>query len=120
MTIKHGTDRRYSDGCRCDECREAHKLKAREYRDRKRRGLTRHAFLTAVMSMESSGPGLVELALESELAGLAAAQLRPGHRFFEPRWPLGLGVFSPRASGCSWHLPGWGRPRACPPLRGLD
>ena len=31
MTIKHGTDRRYSDGCRCDECREAHKLKARTF-----------------------------------------------------------------------------------------
>jgi hypothetical protein len=34
MAINHGTNRRYSDGCRCDECREAHKLKAREYRDR--------------------------------------------------------------------------------------
>lgn len=78
MTINHGTDRRYSDGCRCDECREAHKLKAREYRDRKRRGLTRPALLTAVMSMEQSGPGPVELAVESELAGLAAARERPG------------------------------------------
>jgi hypothetical protein len=78
MTIMHGTDRRYSDGCRCDECREAHKLKAREYRDRRRRGLTRPALLTAAMSMESSNPGPVELAVESELAGLAAAQERPG------------------------------------------
>jgi hypothetical protein len=78
MTIKHGTDRRYNDGCRCDECREAHKIRAREYRDRKRRGLTRPALLTAVMSMESSGPGPVELAVEAELAGLAAAQERPG------------------------------------------
>jgi hypothetical protein len=78
MTIKHGTDRRYSGGCRRNECREAHKLKAREYRERKRRGLTRPALLTAVMSMESSGPGPVELAVEAELAGLAAAQERPG------------------------------------------
>jgi hypothetical protein len=78
MTIKHGTDRRYSDGCRCDECREAHKLKAREYRDGKRGGLTRPALLTAVMSMESSNPGPVELAVESELAGLTGAQKRPG------------------------------------------
>jgi len=78
MIINHGTDRRYSDGCRCDECREAHKLKAREYRDRKRRRLTRPALRTAVMSMESSGPGPVELAVETELAGLAAAQERPG------------------------------------------
>jgi hypothetical protein len=29
-TINHRADCRYSDGCRCDECREAHKLKARE------------------------------------------------------------------------------------------
>jgi hypothetical protein len=78
MTIKHGTDRRYSDGCRCDECREAHKLKARKRRDRKRRGLTRPALLTAVMSMESSGPGPVELDVETELAGLAAARERAG------------------------------------------
>ena len=78
MTIKHWTDRRYSGGCRCNECREAHKLKAREYRERKRRGLTRPALLTAVMSMESSGPGPVQLAVEAELAGLAAAQERPG------------------------------------------
>ena len=80
MTIKHGTDRRYSDGCRCDECREAHKLKAREYRDRKRRGLTRPALLTAVLSAEheQAGPGSVESAVESELADLAAAHERPG------------------------------------------
>lgn len=77
MTISHGTDRRYSDGCRCEECREAHKLKAREYRDRKRRGLTRPDLLTAVLSMDvSAGP--VELAVESELAGLVAAAQRPG------------------------------------------
>jgi hypothetical protein len=30
------------------------------------------------MSMEQSGPGPVELAVESELAGLAAARERPG------------------------------------------
>jgi hypothetical protein len=77
MTINHGTDRRYSDGCRCDKCREAHKIKAREYRDRKRRGLTRPALLTAVLSMDvSAGP--VEQAVESELAGLAQARERPG------------------------------------------
>jgi hypothetical protein len=80
MSIKHGTDRRYSDGCRCDECREAHTLKAREYRDRKRRGLTRPALLTAVLSAEreQAGPGRVESAVEAELAGLASAQERPG------------------------------------------
>jgi hypothetical protein len=78
MTIAHGTDRRYSDGCRCDKCREAHKIKAREYRNRQRRGLTRPALLTAVMSMEQSGPGPVELAVETELASLAQARERPG------------------------------------------
>ncbi len=80
MAIKHGTDRRYSDGCRCTECREAHKLKAREYRDRKRRGLARPTLLTAVLSAEreQASPRPVELAVESELAGLAAAQERPG------------------------------------------
>ena len=77
MTINHGTDRRYSDGCRCDECREAHKIKARD-RDRKRRGLNRPALLTAVLSMEQTGPGPVEQAVESELAGLAVARERPG------------------------------------------
>jgi len=76
----HGTDRRYSDGCRCDECREAHKIRAREYRDRKRRGLTRPALLTAVMSMEREQVGLgpVESAVELELDGLAAEAERPG------------------------------------------
>jgi hypothetical protein len=80
MTIKHGTDRRYNDGCRCDECREANKLKAREDRDRKRRGLTRPALLVAVLSAEreQADPGPVELAVESELVGLAAAQEQPG------------------------------------------
>jgi hypothetical protein len=80
MTIAHGTDRRYSDGCRCDKCREAHKIKAREYRDRQRRGLTRPALLTAVMAMEreQSDPGPVELAVETELASLAQARERPG------------------------------------------
>jgi hypothetical protein len=77
MTINHGTDRRYSDGCRCDRCREAHKIKAREYRDRKRRGLTRPALLTAVLSMDQSA-GPVEQAVESELAGLVQARERPG------------------------------------------
>jgi len=80
MSIAHGTDRRYNDGCRCDECRGAHAQKAREYRDRRRRGLTRPALLTAVMSMEreQAGAGPVELAVETEIAGLAAAQERPG------------------------------------------
>jgi 5-methylcytosine-specific restriction endonuclease McrA len=32
----HGTDGRYSQGCKCDPCKAAHATKNREYRHRKR------------------------------------------------------------------------------------
>lgn len=33
---KHGTDLAYDSGRRCDECREAHNTKSREYKRRRR------------------------------------------------------------------------------------
>jgi hypothetical protein len=58
MTIKHGTDRQYSDRCRCDDCREAHKIRAREYRRPEAAGVDAAPLLTAVLSAEREQAGL--------------------------------------------------------------
>lgn len=34
---KHGSWRKYQNGCRCDECRLSHNLRLRDYRRKKRR-----------------------------------------------------------------------------------
>jgi hypothetical protein len=88
---KHGTRSRYLADCRCDECKEAQRLYQRRYRERRANGLTRPC--VAVQAPESGAGqlpvlgqltgapnvtrGPVEQAVESELGGLPAAQLRP-------------------------------------------
>jgi hypothetical protein len=78
MTAQHGTRGRYNEGCRCGDCKAAQCAYQRRYRKRKANGLTRPtAVVLEVRNDYEPGPGPVELAVESELGGLAAAQLRP-------------------------------------------
>jgi hypothetical protein len=83
MAAKHGTRRRYVEGCRCDDCAEAQRTYQRDYRDRKANGLPTVSRLPrrpqdAKPDPELSGPGTVESGVEAELAGLAQAAARPG------------------------------------------
>jgi hypothetical protein len=73
MAAKHGTRRRYNEGCRCDECKDANTVYQQRYRQRP----TVVVPLSAPVTPPSSfGPGPVEAGVEAEIAGLAEA--RPG------------------------------------------
>jgi hypothetical protein len=79
MAVTHGTQRSYVAGCRCKDCKEAHRAAARDYRERRASGLTPASVVpirSAVVS-EPSGPGAVESAVKAELAGLSQAQVQP-------------------------------------------
>jgi hypothetical protein len=65
----HGTPSRYSQGCRCSDCTEAHRLRAIDYRTRKEESESLPA---------QTAPGQVETAIAVEIAGLASAEARPG------------------------------------------
>lgn len=75
MAASHGTQRRYVQGCRCDDCREAHRVSAREYRERRANGETEALSVVAVPSVVVPGP--VEIGVTEEIDGLAS-QARPG------------------------------------------
>jgi hypothetical protein len=78
MAGAHRTQRRYVEGCRCEECKEAHRVSAREYRERRANGQTRPASVVVVPSVvEPDGPGPVESGVGSEITDLAA-EVRPG------------------------------------------
>jgi hypothetical protein len=78
MAAKHGTQRRYVEGCRCEDCREAHRVSAREYRERRANGLSRPTSVVVVPPVvESDGPGPVEVGVQEEISG-SAAEARPG------------------------------------------
>ena len=78
MAAQHGTPGRYNDGCRCDNCKGAHRVYQRKYRERKANGLTRPIVVAELQGVaDLPHPGAVELAVEAELAGLPAAQSRP-------------------------------------------
>jgi hypothetical protein len=81
MAAQHGTRGRYNEGCRCDRCKEAHRLYQRQYRERKANGLTRPCSPVPVVQLpdlQPAEPGPVEVAVEVELGGLPAApKLRP-------------------------------------------
>jgi hypothetical protein len=72
MTAKHGTRRRYVEGCRCADCTEANRLYFRQ-----RRAGESPAVVVSP-PQEPSGPGPVESAVVIELATLPAATDRPG------------------------------------------
>jgi hypothetical protein len=79
MAVRHGTRKRYGAGCRCDDCRAAQRLYQRRYRERLVNGETRPVSVAPVLQVQPGGPGPgpVEAAVESELCGLAATQVRP-------------------------------------------
>jgi hypothetical protein len=74
MAVSHGTQRRYVDGCRCEECKEAHRVSARQYRERRANEQTGPV---AVPSVVVPDPGPVELGVQEEI-GVLAANARPG------------------------------------------
>jgi hypothetical protein len=74
MAARHGTRRRYTEGCRCDDCRDAQRLYQQRYRERRAGGATP---VTNVTPDPEPGPGRVELGVAEEIDGLAS-QARPG------------------------------------------
>jgi hypothetical protein len=78
MAAKHGTRRRYVEGCRCEDCTEANRIYKREYRQRRIGGeLTRPAAVVTLSQPEPDTPGPVESGVQAEISGLAA-EARPG------------------------------------------
>jgi hypothetical protein len=69
MAARHGTRRGYSEGCRCDDCRDAQRLYQQRYRERPRS-------LSSVTNVTpaASSPGPAKAAVETEVAGLADAR----------------------------------------------
>jgi hypothetical protein len=77
MAASHGTQRHYVEGCRCEECKEAHRAAARDYRERRASGQTRPAaVLQTRADLPPSEPGPVESGVQEEIAG--SAEARPG------------------------------------------
>ena len=78
MAASHGTQRRYVEGCRCEDCREAHRVSARAYRERRSNGESGPAPVVVIPSaVVSAGRGPVESGVEAEISGLAS-EARPG------------------------------------------
>ena len=79
MAAKHGTANRYNQGCRCENCKDSHRLRAAAYRQRRSAGETRPPAVAVSLPVTGeshpSGPGPVESAVEFEVGGLA--QPRP-------------------------------------------
>jgi hypothetical protein len=78
MAASHGTQRRYVEGCRCEDCREAHRVCARQYRERRANGEPGPASVVVVPPAVVAEPGPVELGVVAEIGGLGEAEARPG------------------------------------------
>jgi hypothetical protein len=87
MAANHGTANRYNTGCRCDACKDSHRLRAAAYRQRRtghdeklstavdssvpRKPLQLERFPNRSRENDlPQSPGPVELGVEAELAGL--------------------------------------------------
>ena len=70
MGARHGTRRGYTDGCRCDDCKDAQRLYQQRYRERSLSPVTN-------VTGDLAEPGPVESAVKDEIGGLAA-EARPG------------------------------------------
>jgi hypothetical protein len=70
MAERHGTRRRYNEGCHCEDCTGANTAYQQRYRQRH----TAVVPLSVPVTSPSSGP--VEVGVEAEIAGLAES--RPG------------------------------------------
>jgi hypothetical protein len=76
MAATHGTRTRYTQGCRCDDCKSAHNAYQRDYRSRC--ADTGAAVVASVVADQPQPrPGPVESGVEAEIIGLAAGA-RPG------------------------------------------
>ncbi|WP_045380122.1 hypothetical protein [Mycobacterium kyorinense] len=80
MAAKHGTRRRYNDGCRCDDCTAANNTYQQQYRQRRAGGAP---VALKVVSSDSvphatGEPGPVECGVAAELDSLPAVADRPG------------------------------------------
>lgn len=82
MASKHGTQTRYTQGCRCEDCITAHRVYQRDYRERKANGEVAPRAAVVVLSqpqvLQASEPGPVESAVKAELEGLAQTEALPG------------------------------------------
>ena len=79
MAARHGTANRYNQGCRCEDCKDSHRLRAAAYRQRRVAGETRSPVANVsplAAGAPQSGPGPVEVGVGAELSDLADA--RPG------------------------------------------
>jgi len=80
MATKHGTRRRYNDGCHCGACTAANNAYLQEYRQRRaNNGPIRPsnvATMSSPVTPQPPNPGPVEFGVEAEIAGLVGA--RPG------------------------------------------
>jgi hypothetical protein len=74
MAAKHGTRRRYIEGCRCEGCTEANRLYFRERRAGVRGSQLR---VQPPADLQEVNPGPVESGVMAEIDSLAA-QARPG------------------------------------------
>src|SRR5689334_5302780 len=65
MAARHGTRRRYTDGCRCDDCKDAQRIYQRRYRERSLSGeqIIHHAMVRNL----PTGPGPVEIGVMNEI-----------------------------------------------------
>jgi hypothetical protein len=69
---RHGTRRRYNDGCRCEDCTAANTA----YQQKYRQGPAAVVRLSTPVTPQPDGPGPVEAGVEAEIAELSEA--RPG------------------------------------------
>jgi hypothetical protein len=76
MAAKHGTRRRYVEGCRCEDCTQANRVYFRRRRAAKVLSPAAVDPLPAAGASQSPERGPVESGVEAEIAGLAES--RPG------------------------------------------
>jgi hypothetical protein len=85
MAANHGTRRRYTEGCHCNDCTAANTAYQQRYRQRGAGGATPGTNVPPDLSNQDRGtdlpadpgPGPVESGVAAEIDGLAA-QARPG------------------------------------------
>ncbi len=78
MAARHGTRRRYTDGCRCDDCKDAQRIYQRRYRERLLSGdQNRSPEPDGSGAVNDYTPGPVEVGVQAEIGSLAT-ETRPG------------------------------------------
>lgn len=75
MAAKHGTRRRYVEGCHCPDCTEANSVYQANYRQGRAGGESATPSVAVSVSSPVT-PGPVEVAVGAEVRGLA--EVRPG------------------------------------------